>query len=174
MDLDLDDFSTLPLDGTSSTNKENGSSLHRLQRAWISERCAPDILPYETRLIDTISTRLREQVVTTHPYWFWRGTDSVDRRGVVVGRTGYQKHFPHGRRPNRSRASKIPHPFLSSRAITQGFYCHPSHHTSGFECWVHNVDWQIRAIYPLLTSSAQFTLHRRTTIPAKVSPPKRR
>ena len=64
MDLDMDDLSTLPLDVSSRGRRddEESSLIQRLQRAWISERCAPDILPYETRLIDAISTRLREQV----------------------------------------------------------------------------------------------------------------
>ena len=93
MDLDSDDFSTLPLDGPSSTNKENGSSLHRLQRAWISERCAPDILPYETRLIDTVSTRLREQVVTTHRYWFDEGQIAWIEEALLSGERDTKSTF---------------------------------------------------------------------------------
>jgi len=48
----------------SSSNKE-GEELQpilQLQRAWVAERAAPDILPYETQLLETISTRLKEQV----------------------------------------------------------------------------------------------------------------
>src|ERR1700733_11667073 len=42
--------------------EEETSSITRLQRAWITERAAPDILPYETRLLETISFRLKDQV----------------------------------------------------------------------------------------------------------------
>lgn len=55
MDIDFDLSS-------SAEPKEDVSLISRLQRAWISERSAPDILPYETRLLETISTRLKEQV----------------------------------------------------------------------------------------------------------------
>lgn len=55
MDIDFD-FSLY------SQSREEASSIQRLQRAWISERSAPDILPYESRLVESISTRLREQV----------------------------------------------------------------------------------------------------------------
>jgi hypothetical protein len=62
MDIDLDDdLATLPLDRP-SVDTDDGSTIEQLQQAWISERCSPDILPHETRLIDAISTRLREQV----------------------------------------------------------------------------------------------------------------
>lgn len=60
LDLDDDDLATLPFDRP-STDADKGS-IEQLQQAWISERCVPDILPHETRLIDAISTRLREQV----------------------------------------------------------------------------------------------------------------
>jgi hypothetical protein len=43
--------------------EEDISLISRLQRAWISERSAPDVLPYESRLLETISTRLKEQVI---------------------------------------------------------------------------------------------------------------
>ena len=56
MDIDFD----LPSFGES---RKEVSSINRLQRAWISERAAPDILPYESRLLETISTRLKEQVI---------------------------------------------------------------------------------------------------------------
>ena len=56
MDIDFD-LSSLPPDASSEE-----SLILRLQRAWITERAAPEILPYETRLLDTISTRLKEQV----------------------------------------------------------------------------------------------------------------
>jgi GINS complex subunit 4 len=55
IDFDLSSF---------SQSREETSSIHRLQRAWISERSAPDILPYESRLLESISTRLKEQVST--------------------------------------------------------------------------------------------------------------
>jgi hypothetical protein len=58
MDIDLDDFSSY---GGSSAS--SASLIQQLQKAWISERAAPDILPYETRLLETISTRLKEQVI---------------------------------------------------------------------------------------------------------------
>jgi hypothetical protein len=64
MDIDFDDdddLATLPLDRPSA-DADKGSAIEQLQQAWISERCAPDILPHETRLIDAISTRLQEQV----------------------------------------------------------------------------------------------------------------
>lgn len=56
MDIDFD-LSSLPPDASSEK-----SLILRLQRAWITERAAPEILPYGTRLLDTISTRLKEQV----------------------------------------------------------------------------------------------------------------
>ena len=62
MDIDFD-FSSF------GQSREETSSIHRLQRAWISERSAPDILPYESRLLESISTRLKEQVSTTSQRW---------------------------------------------------------------------------------------------------------
>ena len=62
--------------------EEAPSSIERLQRAWISERTSPEILPYESRLLETISTRLKEQVrknttAANHQ-------DRLDRRGIAV------------------------------------------------------------------------------------------
>jgi hypothetical protein len=62
MDIDLDDFSSYGGPSASSA-----SLIQQLQKAWVSERAAPDILPYETRLLETISTRLREQVLPPPP-----------------------------------------------------------------------------------------------------------
>ena len=56
MDIDFD------LSSFGEPRKEV-SSINKLQRAWISERAAPDILPYESRLLETISIRLKEQVI---------------------------------------------------------------------------------------------------------------
>ena len=56
MDIDFD------LSSFGESRKEV-SSINRLQHAWISERAAPDILPYESRLLEKISTRLKEQVI---------------------------------------------------------------------------------------------------------------
>jgi hypothetical protein len=56
MDIDFDDFTSY------STDTSSVALIPNLQKAWISERSAPDILPYETRLLETISTRLKEQV----------------------------------------------------------------------------------------------------------------
>jgi GINS complex subunit 4 len=55
MDIDFD------LPSFEGESQGETSSVHRLQRAWIAERAAPDILPYESRLLETISTRLKEQ-----------------------------------------------------------------------------------------------------------------
>jgi hypothetical protein len=56
MDIDFD-FSSY------GAQEEETSSITRLQRAWITERAAPDILPYETRLLETVSFRLKDQVL---------------------------------------------------------------------------------------------------------------
>ena len=102
MDIDFDDFSSYANDSSSPL------LIPHLQKSWISERSAPDILPYETRLLESISTRLKEQVsnpfsptlpipsqlhvpldpwrsavaaflkLAEYSYWFWTGTD-VDR-----------------------------------------------------------------------------------------------
>ena len=57
MDIDFD------LSSFGESKKKEDSSINELQRAWISERSAPDILPYESRLVETISTRLKQQVL---------------------------------------------------------------------------------------------------------------
>jgi len=42
--------------------------LQLLTRAWVSERSAPELLPYPTDLIDRVMARIREQVYTlSHP-----------------------------------------------------------------------------------------------------------
>jgi hypothetical protein len=51
MDLNLRPSPTLP-----------PSLISSLQTAWITERTAPDLLPYETRLVDLLSSRLKQQV----------------------------------------------------------------------------------------------------------------
>ena len=62
MDIDFDDFSSYGNDPSSPL------LIPHLQKSWISERSAPDILPYETRLLETISTRLKEQVLSPHAH----------------------------------------------------------------------------------------------------------
>lgn len=74
MDVDFD----LPSFGDSVAN---ASFIQRLQRAWISERSAPDILPYEDLLLDAISKRLKEQV---HRPTSALTTDRVDRGGITI------------------------------------------------------------------------------------------
>lgn len=74
MDFDLSSF---------EESRKEVSSINRLQRAWISERAAPDILPYESRLLEKISTRLREQVIHIKSRVLM--IDYVDRGGIVVG-----------------------------------------------------------------------------------------
>ena len=58
--MDLDDDFTFSFLKDSSSN--DASAIIRLQKAWVAERSAPDILPYESRLLETISTRLKQQV----------------------------------------------------------------------------------------------------------------
>ena len=57
MDID-DDFNFSSFNDSS----DDTSAILKLQKAWVAERSAPDILPYESRLLETISTRLKEQV----------------------------------------------------------------------------------------------------------------
>jgi hypothetical protein len=50
-------------DFSSYGREEEAQPILSLQRAWVAERAAPDILPYESQLLETISTRLKEQVI---------------------------------------------------------------------------------------------------------------
>ena len=56
MDINVD-FSSF------EDSKAEESIIARLQRAWILERAAPDILPHETRLLETVSARLKDQAI---------------------------------------------------------------------------------------------------------------
>jgi GINS complex subunit 4 len=59
-------------DFSSYGREEEAQPILSLQRAWVAERAAPDILPYESQLLETISTRLKEQVI------LWIKCDSTD------------------------------------------------------------------------------------------------
>jgi hypothetical protein len=61
------DASTVHLNQSSSSSYSSSSNtrdsdLISLQRIWIAERTAPEILPFDEALIDRIMGRLREQV----------------------------------------------------------------------------------------------------------------
>ena len=42
--------------------------LHALTRAWVTERSAPEILPWPAPLMDRIMERIRQQVCSPYPH----------------------------------------------------------------------------------------------------------
>lgn len=58
-DFDLDDLIESAVNPASDTL---ASSVTALTQAWVSERIAPEILPYNQALVDTINTKLRKQI----------------------------------------------------------------------------------------------------------------
>lgn len=71
MDIDISDIlasvsRTLPGDPPSSSFLDTDTSIDHqlLTRSWISERCAPDLLPYPTELMERVMTRVQHQINT--------------------------------------------------------------------------------------------------------------
>lgn len=58
--MDIDDI----LASVSNTDRvsQRSSDLQALTRAWVAERCAPELLPYPEELIDRVMDRIKVQV----------------------------------------------------------------------------------------------------------------
>lgn len=58
--MDIDDI----LASVSSTDRtpQRTLDLQALTRAWVAERCAPEILPYPEELVDRVMERIKVQV----------------------------------------------------------------------------------------------------------------
>jgi hypothetical protein len=57
--MDIDDILA---DIDHSTLDTSTTDLHALTRSWVTERCAPELLPYPTDLLDRTMARIAEQV----------------------------------------------------------------------------------------------------------------
>lgn len=62
--MDIDDI----LASVSNTERipQRTSDLQALTRAWVAERCAPELLPYPEELIDRVMDRIKVQVRNKH------------------------------------------------------------------------------------------------------------
>lgn len=58
--MNIDDI----LASVSNTERipQRSSDLQALTRAWVAERCAPELLPYPEELIDRVMERIKMQV----------------------------------------------------------------------------------------------------------------
>jgi hypothetical protein len=50
--------------GESSSSRHNAPPIMQLQRAWISERAAPEILPWQGHAVDDVCSQIEEQMVS--------------------------------------------------------------------------------------------------------------
>jgi hypothetical protein len=67
--MNIDDI----LASVSNTERipQRTSDLQALTRAWVAERCAPEILPYPEELIDRIMERIKMQVSNRYSFFFF-------------------------------------------------------------------------------------------------------
>lgn len=67
--MDIDDI----LASISNTERipQRTSDLQALTRAWVAERCAPELLPYPEDLIDRVMDRIKVQVRRYFLFFFF-------------------------------------------------------------------------------------------------------
>ena len=56
------DLARFDLDAAHAPQESN--DLQSLTRHWVSERCAPELLPYPTELMDRVLSRIASQIAT--------------------------------------------------------------------------------------------------------------
>jgi len=77
-------YTTTPFLGLSPSTTTLSTAqvdLQQLTRAWVSERAAPELLPYPTDLMDRVMARIREQVISLP---FYLGSITAGRRADLM------------------------------------------------------------------------------------------
>ena len=97
--------------------------LQELTRAWVTERSAPEILPWPEALMDRVLARIRKQVRSFHCEVFHilpaepRDRGTIDRARRRHNRQpGPPRQLPPHNPPNRTRTLQIPRPLFPTHA----------------------------------------------------------
>lgn len=69
------------------------SDLQALTRAWVAERCAPELLPYPEELVDRVMERIKTQVsnFSSHVFELWNSC--ITFWDIVCEKNGAQRRF---------------------------------------------------------------------------------
>lgn len=81
--MNIDDI----LASVSNTERipQRTSDLQALTRAWVAERCAPELLPYPEELVDRVMERIKTQVSKYFFRFFFSFDSLMDYSSFVEG-----------------------------------------------------------------------------------------
>ena len=96
--MDIDDI--LASVSTDTHTSQRLTDLQALTRAWVTERCAPELLPYPGELIDRVMERIRLQV--RQSYFLTHLLHSFLLRDVLIESLFGENILKRGRLPRWS------------------------------------------------------------------------